>query len=239
MSIIVMGLAQQLFDKFDEGVRSRGQSYFVDNRVGLSVSTAGDAIISKVRGTVTYRVKMKLRDDQLVCSCSCPYFGEHGEPCKHIWATLLAVDAHGLLADARLHHIDLRPDPRGRDGIDKPGVPRHFEDYSDMPRAMAPRAYSGTYEGGNADNIVQRHWDGIESTAPPMPPHRPGHMPDYGVSPQPYMPQPGGYPTYARAGSMTPPGQGGYPGMPPQRRPQPPAGYGSGPGRAPTNRRQP
>ena len=236
-----MGLAQQLFDKFDEGVRNRGQSYFVDNRVSLSVSSAGDAIISKVRGTVTYRVKMKLREDQLVCSCSCPYFGEHGQPCKHIWATLLAIDAHGLLADARLHHIDLRPDPRGRDGIDKPSVPRNFEDYSDSPHTMSARAYIPPPEGIDAGNILQRHWDGIENTAPPMQPHRPGHMPDYGLTPQQqkhYMSQPAVYPGYGKTSSSLPPGPGAYRGMPPQRRQQLPAGYGGGPGRGSAGRRQ-
>jgi superfamily II DNA or RNA helicase len=40
------------------------------------------------------------RDEKLLwAACTCPYSGDRGEVCKHIWATLLAVDGEGGLRD--------------------------------------------------------------------------------------------------------------------------------------------
>ena len=40
---------------------------------------------------------MRLRGSKLLASCTCPYFNPQGEPCKHLWATLLLAEARGLL----------------------------------------------------------------------------------------------------------------------------------------------
>ena len=37
---------------------------------------------------------------KLHVSCSCPYFSPTGDPCKHLWATILMADARGLLQSA-------------------------------------------------------------------------------------------------------------------------------------------
>lgn len=163
-----MGIAQQLAAEFDEGVRSRGQSYFLDDRVYITTTAQGDAITSKVRGTVTYRVKMRLRDNALMTSCSCPFFGEHGAACKHIWATVLAVDDQGLLQLPDDRHVRYVPDVRGRDGIDKPGFPRSAKPNPDpLARPDGPGTWPAYSPYGDTAPAVP---------PPPVPPHRPDSM---------------------------------------------------------------
>ena len=262
-----MGIALQLAHEFDEGVRSRGQSYFVENRVDFAENSTDDAVIGRVRGTVNYRVKLRLKGSRLVASCSCPFFGEEGSPCKHMWATLLAVDAHGFLLDARHRPVHLVTDTRGRDGIAKPHLPQPYRDpapqaYRDpyAPQdSIAPPARLSPYNSRSPErqavdpnSIIQRHWDGLESTAPPPVPHRPEsyqYVPPspgtpYSQPPRRYdqvpqrRPQPGPAP-YPR--QQLPPGQG----RGPQRSPSPygayppPPAQRSGPGRYPPGQPRP
>jgi len=51
-----------------------------------------------VQGTEDYDVVIEFPEEgsRVGCSCTCPYFADRG-PCKHLWATLLYVDAHNLL----------------------------------------------------------------------------------------------------------------------------------------------
>lgn len=221
-----MGIAQQLAGEFDEGVRSRGQSYFTDDRVIITTTAGGDAITSKVRGTVTYRVKMRLRDDALLTSCSCPFFGEQGAPCKHIWATVLAVDYQGLLRSAESRHVRYVPDVRGRDGIDKPGLPRVAKP---VGGPIPPPGWPGYSPGGEGDATARP-----ESVVPPppVPPHRPDSMnypadvryaarsEGYKGSPAPaarrYMPMPGAQPGRRPEGYA--PGRSPMTGRPPGAR---------------------
>ncbi len=90
------GVAQKVARSFSDAVRARGQSYFVKGRVTLMASRPGE-VVARVRGTAKYRVRVRLRGAKLLASCSCPYFGPQGEPCKHLWATLLLAESRNLL----------------------------------------------------------------------------------------------------------------------------------------------
>ncbi|MEA2632566.1 MAG: hypothetical protein QOE66_2785, partial [Chloroflexota bacterium] len=92
----MMGIAQKISRTFTDAVRSRGQSYFAKGRVIVSAAVAGE-VIAKVRGTAKYRVRLRIRGTKLHVSCTCPYFTPTGDPCKHIWATVLVADARNLL----------------------------------------------------------------------------------------------------------------------------------------------
>lgn len=235
-----MGIALQLAHEFDEGVRSRGQSYFVNNRVYIAESANQDSVTSKVKGTVTYRVKMKLKGNRLITSCSCPFFGEDGSPCKHIWATMLAVDAHGLLPGTRGLNIQYMPDIRGRDGIDKPGFKPPVEEAPitaesrplvESPSARAEAVYP-EIQRSDPKTILQRHWEGIESMAPPPVPHRPepyGYSSPTAADPYSKSPYPYPYPPRPAAPGRRP--QGSYNSQMPSasRPPQRPPGYGGYP----------
>src|SRR6478609_6992400 len=107
-----MGIAQKVSREFADGVRARGQSYFAKGRVQISSAKAGEVVVARVRGTETYKVKLRLRGGRLYASCTCLYFGPEGEPCKHLWATVLATDAKGLLPAAPVRPLRLVPDTR-------------------------------------------------------------------------------------------------------------------------------
>ncbi len=72
--------------------RNRGEAYFHDGRVSPLRSDA-TTFIAAVRGTHAYEVSLLLDDDRLVVECTCPYFEGSREPCKHVWAAILAADA--------------------------------------------------------------------------------------------------------------------------------------------------
>src|SRR6516165_11649978 len=102
----MMGIAQKVARNFSDAVRSRGQSYFVKGRVTIMAARVGE-VVARVRGTSKYRVRLRMRGSKLLASCTCPYFNPQGEPCKHLWATLLSADARGLLLSSPLSSIDL------------------------------------------------------------------------------------------------------------------------------------
>src|SRR6516165_8437185 len=95
----MMGIAQKVARHFTDAVRSRGQSYFSKGRVTM-MSAKPNEVVARVRGTTKYRVRVRLRGAKLVASCTCPYFSPQGEPCKHLWATLLLADSRGFLQTA-------------------------------------------------------------------------------------------------------------------------------------------
>ena len=78
----------------------------------ITSAKAGEIVVARVRGTETYKVKLRLRDNRLHASCTCLYFGPEGEPCKHLWATILATDAKGLLPAAPVRPLQLISDVR-------------------------------------------------------------------------------------------------------------------------------
>jgi len=45
-----------------------------------------------VQGSELYNVSLKWLDGKLKAGCDCPYFEEHGNLCKHIWATILEAE---------------------------------------------------------------------------------------------------------------------------------------------------
>ena len=116
-----------------------GRGYFEEARVTLE---GADEVIAtaSVRGTrpVPYRVTVGYRDvasrGRLEISCTCPYFAE-GFPCKHIYATLLALDAsgaelvHPAYLEGRIDVVSLRPEL-------EPGE----DDFFLAPSAPAPSA---------------------------------------------------------------------------------------------------
>ncbi len=93
---VMMGIAQKLTPDFAEGVRVRGHAYFAKGRVGILKAAPGE-VVAKVRGTESYKVRLRLRGGRVLASCSCPYYGPFGSPCKHLWATVLLADARNLL----------------------------------------------------------------------------------------------------------------------------------------------
>jgi hypothetical protein len=95
-----MGLATRLVSYVSPKVRRRGGSYFHDQRVTLG-GCGPDTAVAWVRGSRPYEVRLARSGERLEASCSCPFFVDRGEVCKHVWAALLAADARSALRGAR------------------------------------------------------------------------------------------------------------------------------------------
>jgi superfamily II DNA or RNA helicase len=90
-----MRLSQVLAAQVSNKCRSRGGAYFMSGAVhDLRISDG--AIVATVVGGDEYDVTLEQNADQIRATCTCPYFVDRLEICKHIWATVLAAEAKGL-----------------------------------------------------------------------------------------------------------------------------------------------
>ena len=89
-------------------MRSGREASRILSKAALAVMAARPGeVVAKVRGTSKYRVRLRMRGSKLLASCTCPYFSPQGEPCKHLWATLLLAEARGLLQSAPMFPVQL------------------------------------------------------------------------------------------------------------------------------------
>jgi hypothetical protein len=80
--------------------RFRGEAYFRERRA--RVISAGPLGVSvSVRGSRPYSVSLDVEGDTLRCECDCPFFQDNQQPCKHVWAALLAAEHQGHLGGAK------------------------------------------------------------------------------------------------------------------------------------------
>jgi superfamily II DNA or RNA helicase len=89
-------LSANLTSLVSKNIRDRGRDYFASRRVTLAGGDAWHADAT-VRGSQSYDVKLSRVHDAIAAWCTCPYCEGYFEPCKHIWATLLAAEAKGHL----------------------------------------------------------------------------------------------------------------------------------------------
>jgi superfamily II DNA or RNA helicase len=92
-----MVLTTQLSRQVATAVQRRGRQYYASGAVQL-LSGDSSSVRALVQGTEQYRVTLTRTRKHLKVWCTCPYYEDRGEPCKHIWATLLAAEARGFLA---------------------------------------------------------------------------------------------------------------------------------------------
>jgi superfamily II DNA or RNA helicase len=101
----VKSLAASIARYVGAEVQARGRQYQLDRRVVI-LDGDDELVRATVQGTNPYNVTLsyEVGPRELEVDCSCPYFQDRREPCKHIWATVLAADDRGLLADAAAGH---------------------------------------------------------------------------------------------------------------------------------------
>jgi superfamily II DNA or RNA helicase len=122
-----MRLTQVLASQVTSGSRSRGESYFRSGAV-RSISIQNGIIEATVKGGEPYTVWIEPNGTSLIASCSCPYFFDRVDVCKHIWAVVLAAEDQAI--------------PLVAPGIDPQSVsidPMYVdEDFDDEPSGYAP-----------------------------------------------------------------------------------------------------
>jgi superfamily II DNA or RNA helicase len=143
-------------------VRQRGAEY-VRNVRGILGGISG--VSAEVRGSEDYEVSLRRADDVLLVSCTCPYFFDRAEVCKHIWAVALVAVRRGWLTD--LPH-DLRVVVDLDEGFDG-ASPFH-----QVPAAPALPAHAS----GRAAPRRPAPWETVLASVIPVP-----HIPSAGVVP--------------------------------------------------------
>jgi len=68
---------------------------------------------ARVQGSDLYSVALKWSDGKLSAGCDCPFFEEHGNLCKHIWATILEAWEQGHLGEVTTGSWELESNGAG------------------------------------------------------------------------------------------------------------------------------
>lgn len=110
-----------------------------------------------VEGASRYEVELVVDDNELAVRCECPYYADHLDACKHIWAAIRAASERHLLPERRLKLVCEDPDwddepyfdPRtlakARPPLRLVPQPRPWERFLEaVGRAPAPRTTSRT-----------------------------------------------------------------------------------------------
>ena len=113
-------LSQFLASQVPGRSRSRGYSYFASGAV-RSLTTENGIIEATVRGSEDYTVWIEPDRSLLRASCTCPYFIDRIDICKHIWAVVLAAEAQSIplvTPGIRPEHVELEPQYPDDDAVD-------------------------------------------------------------------------------------------------------------------------
>jgi superfamily II DNA or RNA helicase len=153
-----MSLITELSSDFSKAVRSRGADYFQEGRVKITNGSDRE-VHARVRGSRNYRVDLEIEGNEIVVHCDCPAFER--EPCKHIWATILAVEGKGHLRDGAKVPLVMVP------GFDDDGFydydPGDFyddddDDWTDEEYDRPPRSVGAIFGGGRRPNEKPTGW---------------------------------------------------------------------------------
>ncbi len=91
-----MSQLDRLGRNVSQKIKIRGIQYFERNAVRIVFSDP-DFVSAKVTGSQEYEVDLEREGNAVIFSCDCPYFEDHREVCKHVWATLLQLQKLGHL----------------------------------------------------------------------------------------------------------------------------------------------
>jgi len=91
---------KSLSSDFSGVIRQRGLDYYNRGKVRLTEVDPGDPgrVLAFVQGNRRYTVQLGFGGREVTYSCSCPYFFDREEPCKHLWAVLLKLDKSGFFS---------------------------------------------------------------------------------------------------------------------------------------------
>jgi superfamily II DNA or RNA helicase len=99
-----MTLLGKLAQFVPKKIQARGKEYYHAGSVRI-LGCDPARIVALVRGTEEYGVSIEHEEEYLVYSCTCPYYRDQANPCKHIWATLLQASSRGLLTGWEGHEF--------------------------------------------------------------------------------------------------------------------------------------
>src|SRR5579872_1145795 len=92
-----MTLAQVFEGQFRGDIRFRGAAYLKAERVSITRVTP-EHVFAVVQDGIDYQTQLTREGEELRMHCACASNERPGTVCKHLWATILAVDAGGLIS---------------------------------------------------------------------------------------------------------------------------------------------
>jgi superfamily II DNA or RNA helicase len=154
-------------------IQIRGKEYFQRNAVRILFADH-EFVSARVAGSQEqeYDVDLEQEDDALIYSCDCPFFDEHFEVCKHVWATLLELEKSGHLQKwpagfpAKLIPADADPDAEDEDfddfedEDDEYGVEVEIEPLGSarhIPPVAAPHSWKHLVNKISKPRVIQSH----------------------------------------------------------------------------------
>src|SRR5262249_28088117 len=114
-----MHLSDVFAQQVSKNCRDRGYEYFAAGAV-RDLAVKDGAIVATVVGNQGYDVTLQQKGSAVRASCTCPFFEDRFEICKHIWATILAAESRGLPLIApgpAPSHVALEPDEPSYDDV--------------------------------------------------------------------------------------------------------------------------
>jgi superfamily II DNA or RNA helicase len=76
--------------------RSKGERYFHAHAV-VHFDPQQSMVYAVVHGTADYVVRVEVVGTSIRCTCTCPFFNDTLQPCKHVWAVALTCDARRVV----------------------------------------------------------------------------------------------------------------------------------------------
>src|SRR4051794_38885059 len=95
-----MSLVRAFSSSVPPKIRNRGTEYASNGLVTLTTCN-GERVEAIVSGTEDYHVALKRNRSSVSASCTCPFYSDRSQVCKHIWATILKADEEGGLRGPR------------------------------------------------------------------------------------------------------------------------------------------
>jgi len=123
--------------------RARGAEYFRAGSV-VHFDPQSSFVYAVVHGGEDYVVRLELAGRTIRGTCTCPFFNDRLEPCKHLWAVALMCDAERALqppvqkpvrSEPLQRHQDLRERRHAVAGAGPPRLDRPHDDPGDELRA--------------------------------------------------------------------------------------------------------
>lgn len=91
-----MSLSTVLESRFRGDIRFRGAAYILNERVEITHVTP-DHVYGVVRDSEEFQTQLSRSESQIVTFCTCAKPGQTDITCKHVWATILLVEAGGYV----------------------------------------------------------------------------------------------------------------------------------------------
>src|SRR5947209_6573629 len=91
-----LSLSARLTENFSTNVRKRGEQYHRERRVHIHRGSESE-LCASVNGSQTYDVRVNFSNKTLSVWCDCPHFADTSNPCKHLWAAIVAAEERGYL----------------------------------------------------------------------------------------------------------------------------------------------